>query len=139
MRPADIESLVAHRLQKSEQALQAAKIMLDKQMFSFAMNRVYYSLYYAVQALLAQQGVAFAKHGQVKGYFNREFIKAGKLPKDIGRFYNKAFEYRQKYDYVDFVSPDQPMVVEYVETARNVVSQIKSYLKKGQPAEPSSL
>jgi uncharacterized protein (UPF0332 family) len=80
--------------------------------------------------LLAFQGVAFSKHGQVKGYFNREFIKAGKLPKEIGRFYNKAFEYRQKFDYVDFVSPDQPMVAEYVETARNVVSQIKLYLGK---------
>jgi uncharacterized protein len=130
MKPADLETLVIHRLQKSEEALQAAKIMLDKQMFSFAMNRVYYSLYYAVQALLAYQGVAFSKHGQVKGYFNREFIKAGKLPKEIGRFYNKAFEYRQKFDYVDFVSPDQPMVAEYVETARNVVSQIKLYLGK---------
>jgi hypothetical protein len=130
MKPADLETLVTHRLQKSEEALQAAKIMLDKQMFSFAMNRVYYSLYYAVQALLAQQGVAFAKHGQVKGYFNREFIKAGKLPKEIGRFYNKAFEYRQKFDYVDFVSPDQSMVAEYVETAKNVVSQIQLYLGK---------
>jgi hypothetical protein len=130
MKPADLETLVTHRLQKSEEALQAAKIMLDKQMFSFAMNRVYYSLYYAVQALLAQQGVAFAKHGQVKGYFNREFIKAGKLPKEIGRFYNKAFEYRQKFDYVDFVSPDQSMVAEYVETAKNVVAQIKLSLGK---------
>ena len=130
MKPEDLEALVVHRLQKSEEALQAAKIMLDKQMFSFAMNRVYYSLYYAVQALLVKQGVAFSKHGQVKGYFNREFIKSGKLPKEIGRFYNKAFEYRQKFDYVDFVSPDQPMVAEYVETARNVVSQIKLYLRK---------
>jgi uncharacterized protein len=130
MNPADLETLVTHRLQKSEEALQAAKIMLDQQMFSFAMNRVYYSLYYAVQALLAQQGVAFAKHGQVKGYFNREFIKAGRLPKEIGRFYNKAFEYRQKFDYVDFVSPDQSMVAEYVETAKNVVAQIKLSLGK---------
>lgn len=130
MKPVDREALVIHRLQKSEEALQAAKIMLDKQMLSFAMNRVYYSLYYAVQALLAQQGVAFAKHGQVKGYFNREFIKAGKLPKDIGRFYNKAFEYRQKFDYVDFVSPDQSMVSEYIGTARNIISQIKQYLGK---------
>jgi uncharacterized protein len=99
-------------------------------MFTFAMNRVYYSLYYAVQALLAKQGVSFSKHGQVKGYFNREFIKPGKLPKEIGRFYNKAFEYKQKFDYVDFVSPDQAMVDEYLETAKKVVSQITLYLKK---------
>jgi uncharacterized protein (UPF0332 family) len=126
----DREALVIHRLQKSEEALQAAKIMLDKQMLSFAMNRVYYSLYYAVQAMLAHQGVAFAKHGQVKGYFNREFIKTEKLPKDIGRFYNKAFEYRQKFDYVDFISPDRSMVSEYIEMASRIISQIKHYLRK---------
>jgi len=75
MRPVDLEALVAHRLQKSEEALQAARVMIDQKMFSFAMNRVYYSVYYAVQALLAHKEVAFSKHGQVKGYFNREFIK----------------------------------------------------------------
>jgi len=130
MKTADLEALVIHRLQRSEEALQAAKIMLDRQMFSFAMNRVYYSLYYAIQALLARQGVTFAKHGQVKGYFNREFIKSGKLPKEIGRFYNKAFEYRQKFDYVDFISPDKLMVTEYVEAAADFVLKIKNYLGK---------
>jgi hypothetical protein len=65
MKPKDLEALVIHRLQKSEEALQAAKIMLDK-----------------------------------------------------------------KFDYVDFVSPDQPMVAEYLETAKKVVSQITLYLNK---------
>jgi uncharacterized protein len=128
MNASDLKALVDHRLQRSEEALQAAKIMMDQQMYGFAMNRVYYSVYYAVQALLARQGVSFGKHGQVKGYFNREFIKPGKLPKDIGRFYNKAFEYRQKYDYVDFTAPDAPMASEYIETAAKFLSHIKSYL-----------
>jgi uncharacterized protein (UPF0332 family) len=87
---------------------------------------------------VAQQGVAFSKHGQVKGYFNREFIKAGILSKDIGRFYNKAFEYRQKFDYVDFISPDPAMVAEFVETAANVVARIKLYLTTEQPPSLSS-
>jgi uncharacterized protein (UPF0332 family) len=128
MIPSDLESLVSHRLQKSDEALRAASVMLEKQMYGFAVNRVYYSLYYAVQALLAGQGVSFGKHGQVKGYFNREYIKTGKLPKDIGRFFNQAFEYRQKYDYVDFVTPDASMVSEYIETAAKVVTQIRGYL-----------
>jgi uncharacterized protein (UPF0332 family) len=130
MNPSDLKSLVSHRLQKSDEALQAARVMLEQKMYGFAMNRVYYSLYYAVQALFAEQGVSFGKHGQVKGYFNREYIKTGKLPKDIGRFYNKAFEYRQKYDYVDFATPDASMVYEYIETAAKVVAQIRGYLGK---------
>jgi hypothetical protein len=28
----------------------------------------------------------------------------------MGRLYNKAFEYRQKFDYVDFVTPEETMV-----------------------------
>jgi uncharacterized protein (UPF0332 family) len=130
MSPSDLEALIRHRLQKSEEALRAASIMLDKQMYGFAMNRVYYSLYYAVQALLAEQGVSFGKHGQVKGYFNREYIKTGKLPKEIGRFYNKAFEYRQKYDYVDFTAPEASMVADYIESAVEFVLQIRKYMGK---------
>jgi len=134
MKPEDSESLVLHRLQKSEEALQAALIMLEKEMLSFAMNRIYYALYYAVQALMGYKGVHFAKHGQVKGYFNREFIKSGKLPKEIGRFYNKAFEYRQKFDYVDFVVPERSLVSDYYEMAQKVVLQIRVYLDQVDPA-----
>jgi uncharacterized protein len=133
MNPEDSESLVLHRLQKADEALEAARVMLEKQMLSFAMNRIYYALYYSVQALMAFKGVHFSKHGQVKGYFNREFIKSGILPKEIGRFYNKAFEYRQKFDYVDFVMPEQSMVSEYYEMAQKVVCQIRQYLDQVNP------
>jgi uncharacterized protein (UPF0332 family) len=64
MKPGELESLVNHRLQKAAEALQAAKIMLDKQMFSFAMNRVYYSLYYAVQALWHSRGLPSPSTGR---------------------------------------------------------------------------
>jgi hypothetical protein len=36
-----IRSLVEHRLEKSEEALRAARHMLDQGMLIFAMNRVY--------------------------------------------------------------------------------------------------
>jgi uncharacterized protein (UPF0332 family) len=108
------KALVEHRFQKAEDALRAAQYMYEQSMLIFAMNRIYYSMYYAVQALLAIKGKSFSKHGQVKGYFNREFVKSGRLPKELGRLYNKAFEYRQKFDYVDFVAPEETMVVEYI-------------------------
>jgi len=101
-------------------------------MLIFAMNRVYYSMYYAVQALLALQEKSFSKHGQVKGFFNREYVKSAKLPKQMGRLYNKAFEYRQKFDYVDFVTPEKTMVSEYVVLAEGFCRQIKSYIQKAE-------
>ena len=55
------KALVEHRLQKAEDALRAAQYMYEQSMLIFAMNRIYYSMYYAVQALLAIKGKSFSK------------------------------------------------------------------------------
>ena len=122
--------LIEHRLEKSEDALRAAQYMLEQGLLIFSMNRIYYSMYYAVQALLALNGKSFSKHGQVKGYFNREFVKSGRLPKELGRLYNKAFEYRQKFDYVDFIVPEEPMIEEYIKKANDFCEQLRKFIAK---------
>lgn len=97
------------------------------------MNRIYYAMFYAVQAFLVLKGVSFSKHGQVKAFFSRELIKTGILPIELGRLYNKAFEYRQKFDYVDFSEPDTEMVVTYLEGARKFIAVVQEYIRKEQP------
>ena len=94
-------ALVGYRMEKAKESLKAADVMLQEGMLVFAMNRIYYAMFYAVQALLSKKNASFSKHGQVKGHFNREFIKSGEFPIEMGRLYNKTFEYRQKFDYVD--------------------------------------
>ncbi len=129
MKSEDVKALVSHRMEKSKEAIKAAEILLKSEMLTFSMNRVYYSMFYAVQALLAVDGVSFSKHGQVKGYFNRELIKTMILPKELGQTYNKAFEYRQKFDYVDFAVPDLEMVKDYIEKSKDFYNHIERYLK----------
>ena len=130
MRSKDIQALIAYRMERSKEAIKAAEIMLQNDMLTFAMNRIYYSMFYAVQSLLASDGVSFSKHGQVKGYFNRQWIKPGKFPKTLGQLYNKAFEYRQKFDYVDFAIPDRDMVIEYIEKAKEFYNRIDEFSRK---------
>ena len=129
MKTKGAQALIEHRLEKSSKSIEAAELMLEKEMPTFAMNRVYYSMFYAIQALLILRNVSFSKHGQLKGYFNREFIKTGILPKEIGQVFNKAFEYRQKYDYVDFASPDREMVSEYITRAKKFYCILSDYIK----------
>ena len=132
MKSKHIEALISHRMERSRESIRAAEIMLENEMLTISMNRVYYSMFYAVQALLVLHKVSFSKHGQVKGYFNRELIKTGIFPVDIGKLYNKVFEYRQKFDYVDFAAPDRDMVSEYIEKAREFNSTIKEYIQTQQ-------
>jgi uncharacterized protein (UPF0332 family) len=67
-------ALIAYRLERSRESIRAAEIMFENNMLTFSMNRVYYAMFYAVQALLVSREVSFSKHGQVKAYFNREMV-----------------------------------------------------------------
>ena len=95
----DKKTLIKYRLERSDESLTAAKLMLDNGLYVSAMNRIYYSMFYTVQALLILNDVSFSKHGQVKGFFNKEYIKTNILQKDFGRLYNVVFEYRQKFGF----------------------------------------
>jgi hypothetical protein len=128
MKAEESPALVSYRLERASESLRAARIMFENGMLTFSMNRVYYAMFYSVQALLVSRKVSFSKHGQVKAYFNREMIKTGIFPTEMGRLYNKAFEYRQKFDYIDFSSPDREIVSEYLEKAIDFVSNIQEYL-----------
>lgn len=132
MKAKDEKALISYRLEQSQESIQAAEIMFEKGMLTFAMNRIYYSMFYALQALFALQGLSFSRHGQVKGYFNREFIKKGILHVEMGKLFNKVFEYRQKFDYVDFAIPEKDMVSEYLEKAREFHTVIQKYVLNQQ-------
>ena len=132
MKSKHIEALISYRMERSRESIRAAEIMLENEMLTISMNRVYYSMFCAVQALLVLHKVSFSKHGQVKGYFNRELIKTGIFSVDMGKLYNKVFEYRQKFDYVDFAVPERDMVSEYIEKAREFHSTIKEYIQTQQ-------
>jgi len=68
------QTLITYRLDRSKESLNAAQLLLENNMLTSAMNRLYYSMFYSVQALLILHETSFSKHSQVKGYFNREFI-----------------------------------------------------------------
>ena len=137
MKAEESPDLIFYRLERASESLRAARIMLENGMLTFSINRVYPAMFYSVQALLVSRKVSFSKHGQVKAYFNREMIKTGIFPTEMGRLYNKAFEYRQKFDYIDFSSPDREIVSEYLEKAIDFVSNIQEYLHHQKDLPPA--
>jgi len=128
MNPRDKQILITYRIERADESLQAAHLLLEHQLLIPAMNRVYYAMFYAVQAVLALQEVAFSKHEQVKGYFNREFIKTGIFPVKFGKLYNMVFEYRQKFDYVDLAMPNETMVRDHLQEAKTFIEHLRDYI-----------
>jgi len=64
-----------------------------------ANNRLYYSIFYAASALMLAHGDMVSKHTGVRAFFNKEYVKAGKLPVEFGDLYNDLFAQRAKGDY----------------------------------------
>lgn len=123
------KTLINYRLERANESIKAAELMLENEMYIPAMNRIYYSMFYAVQALLILKESTFSKQGQVKGFFNKEFIKTGVFPKEFGKLFNTVFEYRQKFDYVDLIIPEEGLISDYISKANNFVQKITEFIK----------
>ncbi|VEN74433.1 conserved hypothetical protein [Candidatus Desulfarcum epimagneticum] len=60
-------------------------------------------MFYAVSALGTRHGFATSKHGQLIGWFNKEFIKTGVFKRNYGKTLRDAFEIRKQGDYDAFI------------------------------------
>lgn len=122
--------IIKYRLEKARETLDAAEVLLRENKLFSAVNRIYYSLFYAVDALLLSKGLSSPKHSGVLALFNKEFVNKGIIDKDSGRFYAKMFDRRQKGDYKDLVEFDKEDVGNWLVQAKNFVDVINNYLSK---------
>jgi uncharacterized protein (UPF0332 family) len=96
-----------------------------------AVNRAYYAVFYAANALLVTQGLARSKHSGVVSAFRQHFVKPGFVEVEYSRIYERVMDDRQTsdYDVEAVVEPDRAFAD--VEDARRFVQRIKSYLQEG--------
>jgi uncharacterized protein (UPF0332 family) len=122
--------IVRYWLEKADESLASARREFEAGSFSFAMNRLYYAVFYAASALLMEHDRTFKKHSGVRAAFHQHFIKTGALDPDWGRLYDQLFEDRQEGDYVVFISFEK----EYVESQ---LKQCVQFLQKLRSMIPS--
>lgn len=57
--------------------LEVAALNLSEDFYGSAVNRAYYAIFYAANALLVTQGLARSKHSGVIAAFRERFVKTG--------------------------------------------------------------
>ena len=93
--------IVRYWWNKAHDSLRSAHQEFSVGAYAFAINRAYFALFYAVSALLLEQGRQFSKHSGVRAAFNRDLVKPGHVGREYGDLYNQLFRDRQEGDYVD--------------------------------------
>ena len=124
------KELSEYRIQEAKDSLQVAQNCLKEGFYKDAVNRSYYSAFYALKAVLALGEVDFKRHKDVLGYFNREYVAKDVFPKDVGRRLGTLKQLREKSDYDDFYVASKEKAEEQIETAKYILSQIEEHLKE---------
>ena len=134
----NVEALVEYRMERAQESLAEARLLAADAHWNTCANRLYYACFYAVNALLASQGLAASKHTGVRGLLGRHFVRTGRLSREQGAFYNDLFESRQESDYQDFfrIKPEtvRPWIDLTVDFIREIEHLVGTEDSNGQSA-----
>lgn len=100
----DRDSLVGYRLNQAFDTVELAKFLVSNDKLAIAVNRIYYGMYYALTALALRNKFETSKHGQLIGWFNKEYVSSKKVDSKFGKILRNAYQNRTKGDYDAFVN-----------------------------------
>ena len=126
--PGTQNDYIAYRISKSEEIFADAKLLAENERWNSCVNRLYYSVYYMVSALLSKNGIKATTHNGVRQKFSLHFVKAGKASAESGKLYSNLFRWRQESDYADFIDFDKETVLPLISSASDFINSVKSLL-----------
>ena len=97
----DRREIVKYRLEKSLRTYYEAVGSISNGYVETAANRLYYSAYYAVSALLVSYKYEASTHNGVIQMFGLAFIKTKIIERRFGTIFNQLFSLRMTGDYED--------------------------------------
>ena len=121
---------INYRFRRAQETFEDALIMIDNKKWNTAINRLYYSCFYAVIALLLKNNIETQSHNGARTKFSDEFIKTGIIDVKLGKLFSLLSDYRQKGDYGDLYDFDEKIVLPLIDQVKEFISAIKIHLNK---------
>jgi uncharacterized protein (UPF0332 family) len=122
--------LINYRLVRAKETFKDAQILAENGRWNSCINRLYYSAYYAVMALLLNSDLKPTTHTGAKSNFSEHFILSNLIPKEFGKMYSQLFTWRQKGDYDDLYDFDSEKVIPYFEPVDQLISLIEKLIEE---------
>lgn len=117
-------------IKKDERSIEVAESLLESQYFPESIVRSYYGMFYITRGLLVNDGITkVTKHSSVIAFLGKNYVKTGRIAKDIHKMLTEAFNLRQKSDYELFWEADRKNAERILKNAKIVVEKFKNFLK----------
>ncbi len=126
----NLEDYINYRFQRAIESYEEALILADNKRWNAVVNRLYYSCFYAVIALLIKNNIETKSHDGTRTQFGSNFIKTGQVDKKYGKLFSKLFDYRQKGDYGDLYEYDEVMVMPLIAQVKDFLTALEIKVKE---------
>ena len=120
--------LIRYRLSRAKETLKEANELVTTGHFYGAANRIYYACFYSVIALILTKSLSSSKHSGVLGLFNKNFVKTGDIPKEMGKFYSRMFDNRLESDYGELIEIEPEEIQQDLATAAKFIHLISAII-----------
>lgn len=124
------EDLARYKLERAREEIDTAELLFHNERLKAANNRAYYSIYYSLTAVLCLESIAFKRHKDTLGYFNKNYVHTGIFPEEIGRNISKAQKVRHASDYDEFYVASKEEAENQIRTAKMIADLVDKFISK---------
>jgi len=116
-------------LDKAQDSLDAARLLVGQTYFDFAASRAYYAMYYAAEALLLVRGLSFSSHAAVIANYGKEYSKTGKMNRKFHKHLIAVQDLRSQGDYSYHPGVNENQAREAISWAAEFIAAAMAYLE----------
>lgn len=121
---------VKFRIDSAYETHKAAMLLFENGFWNSCVNRLYYSVFYAVNALLVWNEIQPKTHSTVKSQFSQHFVKTEIFETRFGRLLNTLYDWRQRGDYENLFMYNKESVEPLLESCLDMIQQIEAEINR---------
>jgi len=124
----DRRILVELELEKAEKTFSQVEALKREQYWDTLANRLYYSLFHAVSALLINDQREVGSHKGAAIRFHQYYVKTGIFTEEEGSFFSQMETLREKSDYNCFFNVTETDIVSKIAPTSSFIEKVKQYV-----------
>lgn len=109
------EEYIKYRIERSNELFEDAVLLAANRRWRSSVNRLYYSSFHLINALLFKDGITAKSHDGLKTKFMQLYVKTNLISFEFGKLYSRLIDWRQESDYSVFIDFDEKDVLPLIE------------------------
>ncbi len=126
MTPDQLKITVELLLEKSNRNMEQALRNAEMDYWDLVANRLYYSVFHAVTAMMLADGIKSNTHKGTSSQFGRHYVLTGKFSREDGILYSRLQTMREKADYQNIFTIEPMQGEQLIQQARQLCERIHS-------------